>query len=62
MNPCSAALLRVRFSTLRGSAYDAEPSGITMSQNMRAVAGPSMLRHGRIWKVVGSGSASMSAS
>ena len=28
-------------STLRGSAYDAEPSGITMSQNIRAVAGPS---------------------
>ncbi len=33
-----------------------------MSQNMRAVAGPSPLRHGRIWKVVGSGRASMSAS
>jgi hypothetical protein len=35
---------------------------MTMSQNMRAVAGPSPERHGRIWKVAGSGLASMSAS
>ena len=32
-----------------------------MSQNIRAVAGPS-LRHGRIWKVDGSGLANMSDS
>ena len=33
-----------------------------MSQNIRAVAGPSPLRHGRIWKVDGSGLSSMSDS
>ncbi len=61
MNPFSAAFDRVRFSTKRGSAYDGLPSGMTMSQNIRAVAGP-WLRHGRIWNVDGSGLASMSDS
>lgn len=57
----SAALASVRFSTKRGSACDGEPSGIRMSQNMRAAPGVS-LRHGRIWNVEGSGLASMSDS
>ncbi len=61
MKPFSAAFDSVRLSTNRGSAYDGDPSGITMSQNIRAVLGPSP-RHGRIWKVDGSGLASMSAS
>ena len=61
MKPFSAARDSVRFSTYLGSAYDGEPSGITMSQNIRAVLGPSP-RHGRIWNVDGSGLASMSAS
>ena len=61
VKPCSAAVASVRFSTNRGSAYDGEPSGITMSQNIRAVLGPSP-RHGRIWNVDGSGLASMSDS
>ncbi len=61
MKPFSAALLSVRLRTWRGSAYDGVPSGISMSQNIRAVAGPSS-RHGRIWNVEGSGLASMSDS
>ena len=61
MKPFSAAALSVRLSTKRGSAYDGLPSGITMSQNIRAVDGPSP-RQGRIWNVAGSGLASMSAS
>ena len=61
MNPFSAAAARVRLSTNRGSAYDGLPSGITMSQNIRAVLGPSP-RQGRIWNVDGSGLASMSDS
>ena len=56
--------LSVRLRTWRGSAYDGLPSGITMSQNIRAVAGPpsSPVRHGRIWNVEASGWASMSDS
>ena len=61
MNPFSAARARVRLSTWRGSAKDGEPSGITMSQNIRAVDGSS-LRQGSSWNVVGSGLASMSDS
>ena len=61
MNPLSAAVARMRLRTKRGSAYDGDPSGITMSQNIRAVVGPSP-RHGRIWNVAGSGLASMSDS
>ncbi len=57
----SAARLSVRFSTCRGSAYEGLPSGMRMSQNIRAVDGPSP-RHGRIWNVEGSGLASMSLS
>ena len=57
----SAAVCRVRLSTNRGSAYDGEPSGIMMSQNIRAVDGPSP-RQGSSWNVLGSGWASMSAS
>ena len=61
MNPFSAARDSVRLRTNLGSAYDAEPSGIAMSQNIRAVDGPSP-RQGRIWNVPGSGFSSMSAS
>src|SRR3954463_12489801 len=50
-----------RRRTCRGSAYDGAPSGVRMSQNIRAVPGASP-RHGRIWKVPGSGRASMSDS
>src|SRR5215469_12490164 len=57
----SDALLRLRLSTQRGSAYDGEPSGIRMSQNMRATPGYSP-RHGSSWNVDGSGLAIMSAS
>ena len=57
----SAALFSVRLRTCRGSAYDAEPSGIMMSQNMRATPGPSP-RQGSSAKVDGSGLASMSDS
>ena len=37
-----------------------EPSGMVMSQNIRAV--PAWVRHGSSWKVPGSGWAIMSAS
>ena len=37
MKPRSAALASVRLSTLRGSATAGVPSGVVMSQNMRAV-------------------------
>ena len=40
---------------------DGEPSGIRMSQNIRAVAGLAS-RHGSTWKVDGSGCATMSDS
>lgn len=52
---------RARFSTYLGSAKDGEPSGMRMSQNIRAVPGASA-RHGRTWKVDGSGLAIMSDS
>ncbi len=51
----------MRLSTKRGSAKEGEPSGIRMSQNIRAVPGASA-RHGRIWNVPGSGLAIMSDS
>src|SRR5947209_6583090 len=50
-----------RRRTCRGSAYDGDPSGIRMSQNIRAVPGASP-RHGSTWNVCGSGRASMSDS
>src|SRR5436305_12668377 len=50
-----------RRSTCRGSAYEGDPSGIRMSQNIRAVPG-AWSRHGSTWNVVGSGRASMSDS
>ena len=50
-----------RLSTWRGSAYDGEPSGIRMSQNMRPVPGLAP-RHGSTWNVHGSGLATMSDS
>ena len=61
MKPRSAAFFRVRFSTYRGSAYDGEPSGMAMSQNIRAVAGLES-RQGSTWKVDGSGRSTMSDS
>ena len=56
-----AAFSKVRRKTLRGSAGDGVPSGITMSQNIRAAPGASV-RHGRIEKVAGSGFANISDS
>src|SRR3954471_6871785 len=50
-----------RRRTCRGSAYDGDPSGMRMSQNIRAVPGASP-RHGSTWNVCGSGRASMSDS
>src|SRR3954462_6404269 len=50
-----------RRSTWRGSAYDGDPSGMRMSQYIRAVPGASP-RHGSTWNVCGSGRASMSDS
>ena len=61
MKPRSAARASVRLSTLRGSATAGSPSGVVMSQNMRAVGSMSP-RHGSVWKVVGSGYASRSDS
>jgi hypothetical protein len=49
-----------RLSTYRGSAYDGDPSGIMMSQNIRPT--PDSPRHGKSWNVDGSGLAIMSAS
>src|SRR5215472_2015857 len=57
----SDALPRLRLSTQRGSAYDGEPSGIRMSQNILATPGYSP-RHGSSWNVDGSGLAIMSDS
>lgn len=51
----------MRLRTYRGSAKDGDPSGIRMSQNIRAVPGASA-RHGSIWNVLGSGLAIMSDS
>ncbi len=62
MNPISAALDRVRRSTCRGSAQDGEPSGIRMSQKIRAESLPPWPLSGRIWNVEASGRASMSLS
>ena len=56
-----AAFSKVRRKTFRGSAGDAEPSGIAISQNIRAAPGASV-RHGRIEKVAGSGFANISDS
>ena len=56
-----AALSNVRRNTLRGSDGEADPSGITMSQNIRAAPGDSV-RHGKIENVAGSGFANMSDS
>jgi len=56
----SAALPRARLSTCRGSAIAGEPSGMEMSQNMRAVL--ACVRQGSSWKVDGSGCAIMSDS
>src|SRR5215831_15553672 len=57
----SDTLPRLRLSTQRGSAYDGEPSGIRMSQNILATPGYSP-RHGSSWNVDGSGLAIMSDS
>ena len=52
-----------RRSTWRESAHDGEPSGIVMSQNMRAEwCLPALVVHGSTWNVDGSGRATMSAS
>ena len=56
-----AALSNVRRKTLRGSDGDGEPSGMAMSQNIRAAPGASV-RHGKIENVAGSGFANMSDS
>ena len=56
-----AALSNVRRNTFRGSAGEALPSGMVMSQNIRAAPGASV-RHGRIENVAGSGFANMSDS
>ena len=56
-----AAFSKVRRKTFRGSAGDADPSGIAISQNIRAAPGASV-RHGRIEKVAGSGFANISDS
>ncbi|CAB5159055.1 unannotated protein [freshwater metagenome] len=61
MYPIVAALSKMRRKTLRGSAGDGVPSGMVMSQNMRAAPGDSV-RHGKIEKVEGSGFANMSDS
>jgi hypothetical protein len=53
--------LEVRLSTVRGSAANGWPSGVRMSQNIRATPCDSG-RHGRTWKVEASGTTSMSAS
>ncbi len=60
MYPSRAALSTCRFRTQRGSPSKGDPSGLWMSQNIRAT--PSSERHGRIWNVVGSGRATMSDS
>ena len=61
MYPILAALSNVRRNTFRGSAGDADPSGIAMSQNIRAAPGASV-RQGKIENVAGSGFANMSDS
>ena len=63
MKPASLAFDSVRRRTWRGSAHDGAPSGIAMSQNMRAEYGsPSGVSHGSTWNVAGSGLATMSDS
>ncbi len=62
MKPFSAARDSARRSTCRGSAQDGEPSGIRMSQNIRALSPLPPPSNGRTWNVVGSGLAIMSDS
>src|SRR5690349_622117 len=57
----SLALASARRSTNRGSAQDGEPSGMRMSQNIRAES-PAPFFHGSTWNVPGSGLAIMSLS
>mgnify|MGYP003347666281 CR=1 FL=1 len=59
--PISAARASWRLSTFRVSANDGDPSGMRMSQNMRA-APCSSPRHGSTANVSGSGFANMSDS
>ena len=56
-----AALSNALRNTLRGSAAAGIPSGVVISQNIRAVGSISP-RQGKIWKVEGSGWANISAS
>ena len=56
-----AALSNVRRNTFLGSDGEGDPSGIAMSQNIRAAPGDSV-RHGKIENVAGSGFANMSDS
>src|SRR5829696_1352927 len=58
----SLALPSARRSTNRGSAHEGEPSGIRMSQNIRAESPVRPSFQGRTWKVPGSGLAIMSLS
>ena len=52
-----------RRSTWRESAHDGEPSGMVMSQNIRAEwCSPALVVHGSTWKVDGSGRATVSDS
>ena len=51
----------MRRKTFRGSACDGEPSGMVISQNIRAAPGASV-RHGKIENVAGSGFANISDS
>ncbi len=58
----SPALANARRRTWRGSAHDGDPSGIVMSQNIRAASPVSSRCQGMIWNVAGSGLAIMSLS
>ena len=52
-----------RRSTCRESAHDGDPSGMVMSQNIRAEwCLPALVVHGSTWKVDGSGLATVSDS
>ena len=63
MKPIAAASPIARRSTCRGSAQDGEPSGMVMSQNIRAeYTRPPSASQGSTWKVDGSGRATMSDS
>ena len=62
MKPKSAAFFRFLLRTYLGSPSKGSPPGFKMSQNMRATALCSSGRHGRIWKVSGSGFATISLS